>query len=85
MVTRQSYRKVNMSAEVPRPLFLGLALAGALGAVLLPDPKVSSFLAGFGAGTGAVFVLSFLRNPRRGGVSPPDGRESVGHDEDSAG
>ena len=74
-----------MAAEVPRPLFLGFVLAGALGAVLVPDPKTSSFLAGFAAGAGAVFVLSFLRNSRRGGASPPDAAESGSHDEDFAG
>ena len=73
-----------MAAEVPRPLFLAFVLAGALGAVLVPDPKTSSFLAGFAVGTGGVFVLSFLRNPRRAGTGSPEGRESRGYDEDSA-
>ena len=73
-----------MAAEVPRPLFLAFVLAGALGAVLVPEPKTSSFLAGFAVGTGAVFVLSFLRNPRRAGTAFPEGRESGRHDEDTA-
>ena len=85
MVTRVFYRKVMMTAEVPRPLFLGFVLAGALGAVLVPDPRTSSFLAGFAAGAGMVFVLSFLRNPRRGGAGHSPAGESASHDEDSAG
>jgi hypothetical protein len=64
-----------MESPVPRPLFFGLALAGALGAVLVADSRTSSFLAGFGVGTGAVFVVSFLKNPRgpRGPV-PEEGK-----------
>ncbi|MGH9440775.1 MAG: hypothetical protein ACRD16_00710 [Thermoanaerobaculia bacterium] len=69
-----------MAAEVPRPLFLAFFLAGALGAVLLSDPKVSSFLAGFAVGTGAVFVLSFLKNPRRPGSGSADEGESLGRE-----
>jgi hypothetical protein len=30
------------------------------------EPPLSSFSGGFAAGAGAVFVLSFLTNPRRG-------------------
>ena len=74
-----------MVAEVPRPLFLAFVLAGALGAVLVPDPRTSSFFAGFAVGTGAVFVLSFLRNPRRAGRLSAERGESEGHDEDSLG
>ena len=76
MVTRIFYRNDQMPAEVPRPLFLAFVLAGALGAVLIPDPKTSSFLAGFAVGAGAVFVLSFLRNPRGSGSGPGKGGES---------
>ena len=74
-----------MVAEVSRPLFLAFVLVGALGAVLVPEPRTSSFLAGFAAGTGAVFVLSFLRNPRRAGRLSAERGESEGHDEDSLG
>ena len=73
-----------MAAEVPRPIFLAFTLAGALGAVLLPEARASSFLAGFAVGTGAVFVLSFLKNPRRGGDAPGAEREFRSDDEDSA-
>jgi hypothetical protein len=70
-----------MAAEVPRPLFLAFVLAGALGAVLIPEPKTSSFLAGFAVGTGAVFVLSFLKNPRGGAAPAGEGRKSSLDDE----
>ena len=73
-----------MAAEVPRPLFLAFVLAGALGAVLVADPRTSSFLAGFAVGTGAVFVLSFLRNPRRAGMAPAREGEFEGDDENPA-
>ena len=60
---------------VSRPLLFGLVAVGAGLAVALPQPT-SSFAAGFAAGAGAVFVLSFLQ--RR--VSPqggdPEGGES---------
>jgi len=69
---------VPSESPVSRPLCLALVMTGAVGAVLSADPRLSSFLAGFGAGTGVLFVLSFLRNPRRGsaesggrGQSPP--------------
>jgi hypothetical protein len=68
-------------SPVSRPLCLAFVLAGALGAVSVRDERTSSFLAGFGAGTGVLFVLSFLRNPR---TTPAPGREegeSPGHDE----
>ena len=74
-----------MAGESPvsRPLCLGLVLAGALGAVLVADPRTSSFLAGFGAGTGVLFVLSFLRNPRRLSSEAENGRQSPPHGEDT--
>jgi len=60
--------------EVSRLLLLALVAAGALVAVATPQPA-SSFAGGFAAGAGAVFVLSFLSNPRRGGP-PESGGES---------
>lgn len=45
---------------VSRPLLFGLLAVGAVVAVAAPQPT-SSFAAGFAAGAGAVFVLSFLR------------------------
>ena|SRR5580765_3426313 len=74
---------VTVESPVSRPLCLGLVLAGALGAVLVPDPRTSSFLAGFGAGTGVLFVLSFLRNRRPPFPGAEDGRESPEHGEDT--
>ena len=59
---------------VSRPLLFGLLAAGAIVAVAAPQPT-SSFAAGFAAGAGSVFVLSFLRNPRGGR------EESTGPDE----
>lgn len=61
-------------SPVSRPLCLALVLAGALGSVAVRDERTSSFLAGFGAGTGVLFVMSFLRNPR----TPPGGRREEG-------
>jgi hypothetical protein len=57
-----------MIPEVPpiavsRPLLFGLLAAGAIAAVAL-EPPHSSFAAGFAAGAGAVFVLSFLKGRR---------------------
>lgn len=56
---------------VSRPLLFGLLAAGAVVAVAAPQPT-SSFAAGFAAGAGAVFVVSFLANPRppRPGAGP---------------
>ncbi|HKB71831.1 MAG TPA: hypothetical protein VKH46_13375 [Thermoanaerobaculia bacterium] len=69
-------------SPVSRPLVLALVLAGALGAVVVKDERTSSFFAGFGAGTGVLFVLSFLRNPRSASRRAPDERESAEHDLD---
>ncbi len=49
---------------VSRPLLFGLVAAGAVGAIALPQPH-SAFAAGFAAGSGAVFVLSFMKSRRR--------------------
>ena len=45
---------------VSRPLLFGLLAVGAIGAVAL-DPPHSSFAAGFAAGAGSVFVISFMK------------------------
>jgi hypothetical protein len=62
---------------VSRPLLFGLVAAGALVAVAAPQPT-SSFAAGFAAGAGAVFVLSFMRGstaPRGGDGTASGGEE----------
>jgi hypothetical protein len=48
---------------VSRPLLFGLLAVGAVVAVATPQPT-SSFAAGFAAGAGSVFVLSFMKTPR---------------------
>jgi hypothetical protein len=53
--------------EVSRPLLFGLLAVGAVGAVVL-EPPHSSFAAGFAAGAGSVFVISFMK--RAGDESP---------------
>jgi len=60
---------------VSRPLLFGLLAAGAIVAIAAPQPT-SSFAAGFAAGAGAVFVLSFLQTPR----APGSGEGSSGED-----
>jgi hypothetical protein len=57
---------------VSRPLLFGLVAAGAVIAVATPQPT-SSFAAGFAAGAGSVFVLSFMKNPRPRRGADPDG------------
>ena len=58
---------------VSRPLLFGLLAVGAVVAVAAPPPT-SSFAAGFAAGAGSVFVLSFLKTSRDGrGSEDPDG------------
>jgi len=49
--------------EVSRLLLLGLVAVGVLVAIAGPE-SVSSFAAGFAAGAGAVFVISFAKRPR---------------------
>jgi hypothetical protein len=58
---------------VSRPLLFGLVVVGAIVAVTTSQPT-SSFAAGFAAGAGTVFVISFMRNPRAGdpGRGPED-------------
>lgn len=74
---------MRSESPVSRPLVLAFVLAGAIGAVAVRDERTSSFLAGFGAGTGVLFVLSFLRNPRRISGSGPEEGESADHDLDT--
>jgi hypothetical protein len=57
---------------VSRPLLFGLLAVGAVVAVAAPQPT-SSFAAGFAAGAGSVFVISFLKTSR-------DGRGNEGAD-----
>jgi hypothetical protein len=59
---------------VSRALLFGLLAVGAIVAVAAPQPT-SSFAAGFAAGAGSVFVLSFLQTPR-----PPASGEGSGGD-----
>ena len=58
--------------EVSRPLLFGLLAVGAVGAVVL-EPPHSSFAAGFAAGAGSVFVVSFMKRAgeERDSASPP--------------
>ena len=59
--------------EVSRLLLLGM-VAGAALVAIATEPPLSSFAGGFAAGAGAVFVVSFLANPRR--AAPPDESET---------
>jgi hypothetical protein len=61
--------------SVSRPLLFGLLAAGAVAAVAL-DPPHSSFAAGFAAGAGAVFVISFMK--RADGESPAPPADDAG-------
>jgi hypothetical protein len=61
--------------EVSRLLLLALVGAGAVVSVAA-SPPLSSFAGGFSAGAGAVIVLSFLSNPRRGRESTDDEESS---------
>jgi hypothetical protein len=55
---------------VSRPLLFGLLAVGAVIAVATAPPT-SSFAAGFAAGAGSVFVLSFLQASRPSGSDGP--------------
>jgi hypothetical protein len=56
---------------VSRPLLFGLVAVGAVLAAATTQPT-SSFAAGFAAGAGAVFVISFMRGREApGGAAPP--------------
>ncbi len=56
---------------VSRPMLFGLLAAGAVAAVAL-EPPHSSFAAGFAAGAGSVFVISFMKRAGGGRPAPPD-------------
>lgn len=56
---------------VSRPLLFGLVAAGAVAAVAL-EPPHASFAAGFAAGAGAVFVMSFMKRTGGEGAAPPE-------------
>ena len=53
---------------VSRPLLFGLVAVGALLAVTTAQPT-SSFAAGFAAGAGTVFVISFMKGRVSGGAA----------------
>ena len=55
---------------VSRPLLFGLVAVGAVGAVTL-DPPHSSFAAGFAAGAGSAFIVSFMKRAREERDSAP--------------
>ena len=55
---------------VSRPLLFGLVAVGAIGAVTL-DPPHSSFAAGFAAGAGSAFIVSFMKRAREERDSAP--------------
>ncbi|HEY2797983.1 MAG TPA: hypothetical protein VGK26_08855 [Thermoanaerobaculia bacterium] len=58
---------------VSRPLLFGLVAVGAVLAATTAPPT-SSFAAGFAAGAGAVFVISFMRGKvAPGGAAGPGG------------
>lgn len=59
--------------EVSRLLLLAFVAVGAVVSITASAP-LSSFAGGFAAGAGAVIVLSFLTNPRRGRL-PSDEEE----------
>lgn len=61
--------------EVSRLLLLGLVAVAAIVAIAT-SPPLSSFASGFAAGAGAVFVISFLTSPGRGGAPSPHDEES---------
>ncbi len=60
---------------VSRPLLFGLVAMGAVLAVTTGQPT-SSFAAGFAAGAGTVFVISFMRGRVSPGGKAGPGRDS---------
>jgi len=58
---------------VSRPLLFGLVAVGALVSVVSPQPT-SAFAAGFAAGSGAVFVISFMKRTASRGRGASDDR-----------
>jgi len=63
---------VILVPPVPVSRLVLLALVAVAAVTAIASPPLSSFAGGFAAGAGAVFVLSFLTNPRRG-PAPEDG------------
>ena len=59
---------------VSRPLLFGLVAVGAIGAVTLDSPH-SSFAAGFAAGAGSAFIVSFMKRAGEERDSAPRGPE----------
>ena len=59
--------------SVSRPLLFGLVAVGAVVAVAAPQPT-SAFAAGFAAGSGAVFVISFMKRAASHGPGGSDDR-----------
>jgi hypothetical protein len=57
---------------VSRPLLFGLVAVGAVVAVATPQPT-SSFAAGFAAGAGSAFVVSFMKTRRDRGEEADGG------------
>ena len=62
---------------VSRPLLFGLVAVGAVVAVVTPQPT-SSFAAGFAAGAGSAFVVSFMRTNRQERFGDSDDRPGDG-------
>lgn len=60
---------------VSRPLLFGLVAVGALLAVTTAQPT-SSFAAGFAAGAGTAFVISFMKGRFSPGGAAGPGRDS---------
>ena len=60
---------------VSRPLLFGLVAVGALLAVTTAQPT-SSFAAGFAAGAGTAFVISFMKGRVSPGGTAGPGRDS---------
>jgi hypothetical protein len=56
---------------VSRPLLFGLVAVGAVVAVTASQPT-SSFAAGFAAGAGSAFVVSFMKTSRHDRPGEPD-------------
>ena len=59
---------------VSRPLLFGMVAVGAIGAVTLDAPH-SSFAAGFAAGAGSAFIVSFMKRAGEERDSAPRGPE----------
>ncbi len=60
---------------VSRPLLFGLVAVGAIAAVAT-ESSTSSFAAGFAAGAGSAFVVSFMKRGRGESGGQPPGPET---------